>query len=139
MFAIIQTMSIEGAVLCQSVTHILLKCSFSPSLLGFDYIREVIEFCCETKRDPLRVLTFALKEVAKRDGSSVNKIDKRIRASIKDAKRRQGLLGMNEYYSERVYEGDEVRARETISYLVEMSRLEYEKRFNEMENLRKNA
>ena len=122
-------MNMENLILNQSVTHILLKCAFSPSLLGFDYIREVVEKCCKKENGYQNFITEIYKEVAESDNSTADKVDKRIRASLKDAKSRKGFLAMNEYFDERVYNGErDIPAQEAISILVEISKLEFAKR-----------
>lgn len=120
----------KNAILSQAVTHILLKCTFSPSLTGFDYLREVIERCCQ-KEGYQNLITDIYKEVALKDNCTPDKVEKRIRASLKDVKSRQGFLAVNEYFDALVYNCDrELPAQEAISLLVEMSKIEFAKRNN---------
>ena len=122
-------MDINSLILNQSITHILLKCQFSPSLIGFDYIRGIVEKCCQKEKGYQTFIAEAFHEVANEEKSSCDRIDKRVRASLKDAKSRQGFLGMNEYFNEIIYNGqNDISPQEAISLLVEMSKLEFAKR-----------
>ena len=122
-------MDTNKLLLNQSVTHILLKCAFSPCMVGFDYIRAVVEKCCEKESGYQSLIKDIFKEVAEKEKSSADKVDKRIRAVLKDAKARKGFYAMNEYFNEIVYNGkEEIPTQEAISMLVEMSKLEFAKR-----------
>lgn len=121
----------KNALLNQSITHILLKCQLSPTMIGFDYIRDVVEKCCTNDIEFQKLVGTAYKEVAKQQKSSSDQVDKRIRAVLADAQSRKGFLAMNEYFDEVVYSGEKNLApREAISFLVEMSKLEFAKRCN---------
>lgn len=127
----------KNLILHQSITHILLKCSCSPSLMGFDYLREVIKECCQKEDCYQSSITEIYKKVAKQDNSSIEKVDKRIRAMLKDAQSRKGFLAMNEYFNEVVYNGNKFFPnQEAISLLVEMSNLEFNKRMESLAKLK---
>lgn len=123
----------DSLVLHQSVTHILLKCLFSPSLMGFDYLRDIVTKCCRQKVDYQKLISKFYHEVACEDNCCIDKIDKRIRASLKDAYSRRGFFAMNEYFDDRVYSGDFLQPHEAISLLVEMSKVEYQKQIQNYE------
>lgn len=121
----------KNLILTQSITHILLKCECNPSLLGFDYLREVISKCCQRRNYYQSFMSEIYKEVAQETNSSIEKIDKRIRVLLKGAKARKGFFAMNEYFDEIVYNGSKnLRAQESISLLIEMSNIEFTKRIS---------
>lgn len=119
----------KNLILNQAITHILLKCSCSPSLMGFDYLRDVIKECCQNENFYQKNIGEVYKKVAMDNNSTIGKVDKRIRATIKDSQSRKGFLAVNEYFDEIVYNGNkDIPNQEAISLLVEISKLEYAKR-----------
>lgn len=124
-------------ILNQAITHILLKCSCSPNLMGFDYLREVIRECCLKGNFYQSNIGEAYRRVARNNRSTVEKMDKRIRAMLKDAQSRKGFLAVNEYFNQVVYNGNkDIPNQKAIALLIEMSRLEFSKRMTNFEKLK---
>lgn len=100
----------------------LIQIGIMPNLMGFTYIRDSVELCCEYMRDMYKT-TQLYKLLAKMHGKSISAIERNIRHAIQVASNSNKLIRLNNVVGQTVVSGmDKPSAGQLIALLVQKQR-----------------